>query len=340
MRRLVAALVALVCVLGFSTAPTSPAAADTASVEESGWSVQLDFPDMQWSSWKCQFLPVSAVVSGAAVESWTFGGFVDPRDSEDEYGFAWFIDYDDMTRAGTGSFTFRHAVLLCPWSDSSGAYDVVGEVGVQLAGSTAWTWQPYVATFTVSGIPTETILDPIEVFAGEATFTGRSAPTEPVPAPFSGCRGEVEVEAHVGDDAWDWVDSVSPDADGSFAVTVPTWRLGGATQFRARRTEWVCAGSTSAARALPVRLPIVWLSSNSSDSKLKVDIDPNRGRRSWTFQVQRERDDGSWRKVGTYRTIGKRETRTINLPRGCYRVRVRAQAGFAETFSDSWCLAR
>lgn len=341
MRRLTAAMAAIVCALGFSTAPISPAAADSVTVGESGWSVALTFPDMRWSSWSCQFLPVSAVVTGATVQSWTFGGFVNAssEDSEEEGGYTWFIDYDHMVSQGPGSFAFRHAVLLCPNGyDQSGPYGVVGEVGVLLAGATEWTWRPYRATFTVTGIPTVTTLDPITVSGGEATFTGRSSPSEPVPVTFEGCGAWVVIEMQVGADSWEWVGDTQLMVGGLFSATVPTYRLTG-TQFRARVGESVCAASTSAPQALPVRLPVASVSTASRDSKLKVDIDPNRGRGAWTFQVQRERD-GSWRKVGTYRTLGSRETRTINLPKGCYRVRVPAQAGYAETYSESICLAR
>jgi hypothetical protein len=66
-------------------------------------------------------------------------------------------------------------------------------------------------------------------------------------------------------------------------------------------------------------------------SKLSVDVDPNKGKGYWTFQVQRQNADGSWKALKSYRTQGTKETRTINLPKGTYRVVVRAKYGFAET---------
>jgi len=75
-------------------------------------------------------------------------------------------------------------------------------------------------------------------------------------------------------------------------------------------------------------------------SKLKVDIDPNMGRRAWVFQVQRRTDDDAWRTLRTYRTLGTRETRTINLRKGVYRIHVKARFGYAETYSDSIYLER
>lgn len=56
--------------------------------------------------------------------------------------------------------------------------------------------------------------------------------------------------------------------------------------------------------------------------------------------MQRQRDDGTWRTLRTYRTQGARETRTINLGQGGYLVHVPAQHGYAQTFSDTTWLAR
>ena len=63
------------------------------------------------------------------------------------------------------------------------------------------------------------------------------------------------------------------------------------------------------------------------------------GRRSWTFQVQRQADE-DWKTLRTYRTQGSRETRTINLGKGAYRILVKAQRGFVETYSDGAWLER
>ena len=50
--------------------------------------------------------------------------------------------------------------------------------------------------------------------------------------------------------------------------------------------------------------------------------------------------DGSWKSLKSYKTHGSRETRTINLPKGTYRVVVRAKYGFAETPSAPVYLKR
>ncbi len=84
----------------------------------------------------------------------------------------------------------------------------------------------------------------------------------------------------------------------------------------------------------------VKVTSVSSRSKLRVDVDPNKGRGYWTFRVQKKRADGTWKPLKTYRTRGSAETRTINLPKGTYRVVVRAKYGYAGTTSGSVVLKR
>jgi hypothetical protein len=339
MSRLVAVLATLACMIGLTVAPAPPAAADSVTAGASDWSVALTFPDMQWSSEGCQFLPVTAVVTGATVQSWTFGGFVSgPEDEGDEP--TWYIDYDTKVTDGVGTFSFRHAVMLCPGYDSASTYDVVGEVGALLAGAAAWAWVPYRATFTVTGIPTTTTLDSITLDGPEAAFVGRTVPVPPVPAMFRHCMNAgVQIEGEANGD-WESVGYGELRDDGSFVAMVPTYQLT-RTQYRARLSGGaICAASTSGVQALPVMLPAVRISTVAKESKLKVDIDPNRGRKAWAFQVQRRSDDDSWRTLRTYRTRGSHETRVINLPKGVYRVHVLARFGFAETYSDTIYLQR
>lgn len=80
---------------------------------------------------------------------------------------------------------------------------------------------------------------------------------------------------------------------------------------------------------------------NASASKLVVDVDPDRGSGYWTLQVQRQRPGGSWKTLAkTYRTQGSRETRTINLAAGTYRVRAKAKYGYQEGVSTPVTLIR
>lgn len=75
-------------------------------------------------------------------------------------------------------------------------------------------------------------------------------------------------------------------------------------------------------------------------SKLRVNVNPNQGSRHWTFKVQRKRADGTWAGKGAYRTRRAGETRTVNLRKGTYRVRVRPKFGHLGTVSARVVLRR
>ncbi len=92
--------------------------------------------------------------------------------------------------------------------------------------------------------------------------------------------------------------------------------------------------------AQPQRRASVKVRAVKSRSKLRVNVNPNRGSRYWTFKVKRKRADGTWAGKGTYRTRRAAETRTINLPKGTYRVRVRPKFGHLGTLSRSVTLRR
>ena len=73
--------------------------------------------------------------------------------------------------------------------------------------------------------------------------------------------------------------------------------------------------------------------SRRSGRVLHVNVNPNKGKGFWSFRVQKLRPDGSWRDLKQYRTKTKREVRTVNLPRGNYRVVVKAKYGYGRTTS-------
>ncbi len=77
-----------------------------------------------------------------------------------------------------------------------------------------------------------------------------------------------------------------------------------------------------------------------SASALQVDVDPNRGKGYWTFQVQRQATDGKWKRVADYRTEGSDEVRTLDLPKGAYRVVVPTQYGYEGATSQKVTLHR
>ena len=103
-----------------------------------------------------------------------------------------------------------------------------------------------------------------------------------------------------------------------------------------------CAPSTSAEWTITDARtsPTVKVKAVKQKSKLRVDVNPNKGRGYWKFKVQKQRVSGSWKSLKTYRTKGKKETRTINLKKGTYRVVVKPKYGYGATTSGSVYLKR
>lgn len=92
--------------------------------------------------------------------------------------------------------------------------------------------------------------------------------------------------------------------------------------------------------ARPAPIPKVKATAVSSRSKLKVDVNPNMGRKYWTFQVQKQLADGTWKALKTYKTLGSSEKRTVNLPKGTYRVWVNPKFGYQGVMSAGVTLKR
>lgn len=93
--------------------------------------------------------------------------------------------------------------------------------------------------------------------------------------------------------------------------------------------------------ASPLPTPTVKVKAVSRRGKLKVDVNPNKGRKYWAFQVQRLAKDGTWKDYRKpYRTKGKKETRTLNFRKGTYRVVVLPKFGYGSVESGQVRLRR
>jgi probable HAF family extracellular repeat protein len=77
------------------------------------------------------------------------------------------------------------------------------------------------------------------------------------------------------------------------------------------------------------------------ESRLFVNVAPNRGAGYWTFRIQKRTPTGSWTTLATtYTTLGVKEARTINLRAGTYRVRVNPKYGYLGTTSATVRIVR
>ena len=84
----------------------------------------------------------------------------------------------------------------------------------------------------------------------------------------------------------------------------------------------------------------VKVKSTRNASRLRVNVNPNKGKGYWRFRVLKKEKNGSWKPIRGYRTRGPKETRTVNLPRGTYRVRVYPKYGLLGATSPGFRLKR
>ena len=100
-------------------------------------------------------------------------------------------------------------------------------------------------------------------------------------------------------------------------------------------------GAVSAAVALTPPTARVKVTTDKAKNKLKVNVDPNLRSGAWSFKVQKRTAQGAWAPAPTvWQTKGAGETRTLNLPRGTYRVVVVGKAGYRGVVSGPVSLAR
>jgi uncharacterized protein YjbI with pentapeptide repeats len=110
-------------------------------------------------------------------------------------------------------------------------------------------------------------------------------------------------------------------------------KLGGAILTGAIWSNTTCPSGIQQSTQCPVIFgggpaSSVTATADKRDNNLLVNIDPDLGGDAWTFSVEQLAPSGRWETVGTYLTDGSRETRTINLPEGTYRIVVPTQNGY------------
>ncbi len=161
----------------------------------------------------------------------------------------------------------------------------------------------------------------------------------------------VDVDPNLGSAAWTFKVQ-KRGSSGAWSTLSTTYRTEGATETKAitlgagtYRVVVAAGYGFAAATSKPVTLtaPTVKarVSTDTAKDKLRVDVDPNKGAGYWTFKVQKRTSRGTWSTLSTtHRTLGTTETKTVQLPKGTYRVIVAAKYGYRGTTSSTVTLTR
>ena len=102
------------------------------------------------------------------------------------------------------------------------------------------------------------------------------------------------------------------------------------------------AYASAVSSAITLTAPTVRVSATRDSTKgnLLVNVDPDKGAGYWTFKVQRN-TKGKWSTLApAYNTEGAKETRTLNLGAGTYRVAVSAKYGYLAGYSAAVTLIK
>lgn len=220
---------------------------------------------------------------------------------------------------------------------------------IDLGGSQAYLTSRFAVGQDVRQAPSQATVTATRRPGNMMQFSGRVL-TQGKPA-----HGEVELYVTPPGGAQRRIHSpyLTLDATGAFGDLLDTYPVGSKVLV-VYPGNWTTAASTASTQiAAPVAptppkpAPVkakpkatVAVKPVSKASKLYVNVNPNKGSGYWTFQVQVKQKNGTWRALKTYKTQGKSETRTINLPKGTYRVVVQPKYGYAGATSSAVTLKR
>ena len=193
-----------------------------------------------------------------------------------------------------------------------------------------------------------------EVSLTSATLIGASGPVEVrlVDNHTADARGEVGRMLPVGGIVIP-VNPLAPQTEYHAIVEGHTTAaIAGTQQLVPLRWDWTFrtdAMPTTPTEAIPTgdadttgnRATAALVRADSAKSKLRVDVNPNKGTGYWKFRIQKRQSNNTWVTLGrTYKTRGSQETRTVNLKKGTYRVVVKAKYGLSGSTSREVYLRR
>lgn len=369
MRALIGVTTASAVLVGGATG----ASAGTGQAVTDGWTADVTVPDFTWTSTSgCEDVPVTVSTAGWGADRLLVD--LDARHVQSGSTSGNVYDFDYTTLPATvDDYEYTMGMQLCPFNTPAGTYEVTGTV--EYGWSTDYdpffgTPRPgslkgdVLTTFTVSKMPSTVRLDQLNPTGtpGEVSVGGRITGTSSKlgVVGVSNARGEVEQFVN---GAWAYIGSLYADSLGYYntkaiGITGPTpmrVTFNGtdsvASSTSAEMTPILPAPSPAPAPApvtgpVPVVTPpaappvVVKVKTTNGGSKLRVDVNPNKGSGYWRFQVQRKNVDQSWKPLKTYKTLGSKETKNVNLRKGAYRVVVLEKYGYRTTESNEVYLKR
>lgn len=355
MKRSMLALIASIAVATTVVAPAAPPAQAEAVID---WGVHLFVDSTSWSALittnflGCADLPMKLSVNVAEGVTWTATGEITGVGSS--------TVLETFSATGTGTwFSSIPGVAMCehfnvPVAPTNNEYVAAVTVTAQTnpvteqSTSIKFAIQRLWSHIQVGGYPHE-LRGGVSALLGTAIVQTNDGFLRPAPVAL------VTAERLEGA-TWIQVGQAMSGSDGGFVIladrllpagtyvrflypgdswVAPTdgfpWQL---------REAWSPPVTPPPPAARPAPIPKVKATAVSSRSKLKVDVNPNMGRKYWTFQVQKQLADGTWKALKTYKTLGSSEKRTVNLPKGTYRVWVNPKFGYQGVMSAAVTLKR
>ncbi len=348
-----------------NVAGTSPASVPSASVTPNlgmvsvqirTWTVTVTVPDFVWTGHDCQFLPVTVSVQGTNIFHWSVGA--DARLSGSGTVSSSMYAYGNS--AGT---VVDDGFFHCPNLDPNGVYNVAGEIEITADDTLVDYTATFATTYTSAPMATTTLLTTTQSGENSLVVEGRVIAHSRALGDV-GVRQNSHMALEVQQGAvWVTANTGYTDQLGSFSIEVSPPLPAGSSYRAAFLGSTSSAPSSSAVQTVPgppdsdadgvidsqdacvgvpgtianggCPMPVaaVKVKAKSGKSKLYVDVNPNKGRGYWRFQVQLKRTDGSWKPLKTDKTKGSKETRTLNLKKGTYRVWVNPKYGYQGVLS-------
>lgn len=325
----------------------APASAGTGRAQTEGWWLEVSVADYTWTTpTGCEQVPVHISMQGWGADTWALDLGV--RSTAAGSASMPYYDGGDTTAPETVDGAWHSYLLLCDGATPGGfllsGNALYGRATDYGDGGQPGAFQaPLSASFTLSRMASTTSLGPVVSNGRVAQVSGRVLASSSTLGKVGVEGQKVSIQRYLAG-AWREAGAATTTASGSFTAAI-----GGVTAavpYRAVFAGSRKVGPSTSAHVVakvpppPLPKPAVLAWAKSKRSKLKVDVNPNQGKGYWSFEIQRKTATGWAAGRTVYRTKGTKETRTVNLPKGTYRVKVHPKYGRTIGYSAAVTLVK